>query len=51
MAPLTLKTFFRDLDRYFQQIAITSVDDKLSALIDHTPGEARADTNSHVRIT
>ena len=36
-----MKDFFQDLDRYFQQTAITSAVDKLNALIDHTTGEAR----------
>ena len=37
-----IKDFFQDLDLYFQQTAITSADDKLNALIDHTTGDARA---------
>ena len=37
-----IKDFFQDLDRYFQQTAIASEDDKLNALIDHTTGDARA---------
>ena len=37
-----IKDFFQDLDRYFQQTAIASEDDKLNALMDHTTGDARA---------